>query len=329
MNGWEIDKPNEDILFGNKKRIKEYALKNPLAATDTEGDILFIIRKYHLSLNCSPDHPDYSSDTYRICLAYYDATSYSFFDLPTSLDYVGVEAKIDDNTGKAVLTIIADGISRTTNITELYQKFGNSTAPLDEEGKLQTFKSLENTIQTVQRAKIDVTEVFSEIIGVLQQDQHFDDWWHSRSISVPYIDGQELVFTFIDFNPGEDEAFISEADEVTRSFLSLNAADRESASTHIYKNCMEFLDAIGYNDQDAALWEIKNQEEIWHHVRYNQCFISREPYEDHQVYLILSCECDWETEHGLQLVFNKQGKLIRVSAEDGDILGYQGDGMIL
>lgn len=327
MNGWELEKPNEDILFGKKKRIKEYAQQNPLAGTDKKGDVLLIIRKYHPSLNCSPDDPLYRSDTYRMCLAYYDAMSYSYFELPSGLHYTGVEARIDKNTGKAIITIHADGISRTTNVTELYQKLSN-TAPMDEDAKMAAFISLDNTVNTVKRAAIEVTEVQSEILGTLLQDEQFDDWWISAPTGIPYLDGQALTFTYTDFNPAEDKAFTNEADETVRNFLSLTTIDRLAASAHVYKNCMEFLDAIGYNEEDDALWKIKDPQQIWQHVRYNQCYVSREPYEDQQVYLRLSCECDWEQEHGLQLVFNKQGKLVRVSAEDGSILGYEGDGMI-
>jgi hypothetical protein len=234
---------------------------------------------------------------------------------------------MDKNTGKPIITIHADGISRTTNVGELYQKLSNTT-PMDEAAKMAAFVSLDNTINTVKRAAVEVTEVRSEILGTLQQDEQFDDWWHSEPKAVPYLDGLALTFTYIDFNPAEDEAFIAEADETIRNFLTLTAIDRLAASAHVYRNCMKFLDAIGYNEEDDALWKIKDRQEIWQHVRYNQCYVSREPYEDHEVYLRLSCECDWEPEHGLQLVFNRHGKLVRVSAEDGHVLGYQGDGMI-
>ncbi|WP_394348340.1 DUF6985 domain-containing protein [Pedobacter westerhofensis] len=47
---------------------------------------------------------------------------------------------------------------------------------------------------------------------------------------------------------------------------------------------------------------MKDPKEIWNYVPYNKLYVTREPYEDHQLYLLLSCECDWEIEHGLQLV---------------------------
>jgi len=33
----------------------------------------------------------------------------------------------------------------------------------------------------------------------------------------------------------------------------------------------------------------------------------------------VACECDWEPEHGLQLVFRQGRKLTRISAQDGHL----------
>jgi len=327
MTGWELEKPNDDILFDKKERIKAYALQNPLSGIDKEGNVLVIIRRYHPSLNCRPDDPDHQSDTYRMCMAYYDATSYMYFNLPSTLDYTGVDLEIDENTGKPLFTIKAREITRQTNLWELQQQL-NNYIPMDEAAKMATFERLENAVNTVKPKPITATKLESAVIGSLSQSEQFDDWWESAPLAIPYLGGQALEYTYLDLNPVEDEAFTAEADEAIGNFMALSVADRLAASEHVYKNCTEFLDMIGYNQEDEQLWNIKDPQEIWNHVRFNKLYVSREPYENHQLYIQLSCECDWEMEHGLQLVFDKTGKLIRVSAEDGHILGYEGDGMI-
>lgn len=327
MTGWELEKPNEDILFEKKKQIRAYVRRNPLAGLDHEGNVLVIIRRYHPSLNCSPDDPDYRSDTYRMCMAYYDATSYMYFNLPLALTYTGVDVEIDEHTGKPVFTIKAEEMTRKTNIWELHQKL-NDYKPIDEATKMTAFESLENAVNTFKPKPITVTKVESAAIGTLNQSKQFDDWWESAPVIIPYLDGQALEFIYMNLNPAEDHAFQAEADEVISNFLALSNAARLAASEHVYKNCMAFLEMIGYNEEDEQLWNIKDPQEIWNYVRYNKLYVSREQYEDHELYIQLSCECDWETEHGLQLVFSRTGKLVRVSAEDGHILGYEGDGMI-
>ena len=39
--------------------------------------------------------------------------------------------------------------------------------------------------------------------------------------------------------------------------------------------------------------------------------------ENGNYYLCISCECDWEKEHGLQLIFENGQILIRASGQDG------------
>ncbi|PUV24605.1 hypothetical protein DCO56_12280 [Sphingobacterium athyrii] len=130
-----------------------------------------------------------------------------------------------------------------------------------------------------------------------------------------------MPVSFTDFNPNEDHSFIEEADELLRNFLAQDNSQRLTVSAYVYQNCMDFLDAIGYDDADDAMWKMKQPEEVWQFVKFTGLYVSREPYEDKGVYLQLLCDCDWEQEHGLQLVYNKQGKLVRVSAQDGHIIG--------
>jgi len=99
-------------------------------------------------------------------------------------------------------------------------------------------------------------------------------------------------------------------------------------SKYVYQNCMDFLESIGYDERDKPLWDMKNPEEVWNFVRLSSINIERNFSDDEKVYAVFYFECDWEDEHGLQLVFNNQAKLTRVSAIDGDLTGYKGDGMI-
>ena len=95
MDGWELIKPNEDILSGRKSIIRSYVQQNLLAGTDENADVLLIIRKYHSTLNCRPDDPKYRSGDYRMCLAYYNANSYLYFELPGTLTYKRVAVAIN------------------------------------------------------------------------------------------------------------------------------------------------------------------------------------------------------------------------------------------
>ncbi|MBL7782234.1 MAG: hypothetical protein JNM22_13510 [Saprospiraceae bacterium] len=162
-------------------------------------------------------------------------------------------------------------------------------------------------------------EINSNIIGKLIQNEGFDDWWESSQIEIAFFDHQKMKITFMNFNPEDDKEFINEADEALKLFLSKSNADRLAISNLVYNNCMDFLNAIGYDENDKPLWEIKDQHEIWNFVQPSEIFISRRPYQDKNIYVDISCECDWEQEHGLQLVYRKGKHLTRVSQIDGHL----------
>ena len=82
---------------------------------------------------------------------------------------------------------------------------------------------------------------------------------------------------------------------------------------------MDFLNAVGYDEYDKVLWEIKDKNDIWNHVQPYEIYVERRPYEDKDIYINIICDCDWELEHGLQLVFRQGKQITRVSMIDGHL----------
>ena len=327
MTGWELKEPNGELSSKRtSKNIKAFLKQYPLAALSPDGSMLLIIRKYHPQLNCSPDDPGYRSDGYRMCLAYYSATSYTYFELP-DLDYTAVYISYDKNIQNFAIIITAKEMTRTTNIPELSKRLSNFETRTEAE-KQAIFAGLTNELPEVKK-KVPITQtaVESRVVGSLQQSD-FEDWWTSGELAIPFWDNQRLAVTYTDFNPNEDTSFLEEADELLTAFLAKTPADRLAVSGYVHRNCMDFLEAIGFDEADEAMWNMKSPEEVWQFVKCTHLYFSREPHDDGDVYLQVMCECSWEQEHGLQLVFDKQGKLIRVSAQDGHIMGWEGDGMI-
>lgn len=159
----------------------------------------------------------------------------------------------------------------------------------------------------------------SNIIGELQQDKTFSDWWKSSAIEIPFLDNLKLEITFMDFEPEYDSTFIQEADQALTNFLKLTTNDRESISGLAFKNCMDFLADIGFDEADESLRQIKNESEIWGFIQPTEIYISRRYTGDNDIYVQIVCECDWEQEHGLQLVFRQGKQLTRISEQDGHL----------
>ena len=162
-------------------------------------------------------------------------------------------------------------------------------------------------------------EITSSVIGQLKQDKNFPDWWISNDIEIPFLDNDKLTITFMELEPAEDETFVDEADRALTNFLKLNIDDRKSISALVYKNCIDFLDAIESDEEDDPLRALNDKNEIWNFVYPTEIFVTRRNRRDQDIYVSIDCDCDWEQEHGLQLVFRQGKKLTRISARDGHV----------
>ncbi|WP_435413603.1 DUF6985 domain-containing protein [Psychroserpens mesophilus] len=164
-----------------------------------------------------------------------------------------------------------------------------------------------------------MASIKSDIIGELNQDNQFEDWWHSLPIKIPFFNNKTVEIAFMGFVPESDALFIKDADEALKTFLEKSETDRLSLSHLAYKNCMDFLNAIEFDEADQPLWNIKDENEIWNFIYPQTVFVTRRHRHDENIYINVTCECEWEQEHGLQLVF-RQGKILtRISAQDGHI----------
>lgn len=157
--------------------------------------------------------------------------------------------------------------------------------------------------------------MISKILGELNRDKDIEEWLYTEEIEVPFFDNQKFTFVFTK----NDADFVNESETAIRSFLSLGNTERSSISDLVYKNCKDFLDDIGYDEFDKPLWEITDKNEIWNFVTPTKIYISKRFRRDCDIYIEIACECAWEQEHGLQLVFRQGKKLTRISDQDGHL----------
>lgn len=162
-----------------------------------------------------------------------------------------------------------------------------------------------------------MTTIQSKQIGQLTQDKNFPDWWRSRAIEIPFFDNKPLSIVFMDFEPQADLKFINEADFALSNFLLLNKPDRLRITDLVFKNYSDFLETIG--DKDEYNLTLNTNEGIWDYVHPIEIYVTQRPYNDMDIYVQIHCNCDWEEEHGLQLVFRQGRQLTRVSDIDGHL----------
>lgn len=158
----------------------------------------------------------------------------------------------------------------------------------------------------------------SAVIGTLVQDEEFESFWQSEPVGIPLFDNKLIEVVFTDYELG-DNIFLQETEEALKNFWQLDSNHRNSISKEVYKNCMDFLNAVDYDEADDCLWQIKNPREIWEYVYPIEILVSRRHSRDKDIYITVACECEWEREHGLQLVFRQGKKLTRISDQDGHV----------
>lgn len=154
--------------------------------------------------------------------------------------------------------------------------------------------------------------MISRHLGHLVQDHDIEEWWVSAPVQVPLL-REEVEFVLVAFTL-DDRA--DEFEDAISAFLALDTADREQATPYVYENYRRFIDAVG---ADELEYEIATPEGVWDHVQAGQIYVQRRHRRDKEVYVQITARCDWEIEHGLQLVYRRGSQLTRVSAQDGHL----------
>ena len=149
----------------------------------------------------------------------------------------------------------------------------------------------------------------SPLFGELRKTDYDAEWLESQPIEIPYLDNSRLIITLVD----TDDDFIKKAEEAFRNFLNLNPSDRENDSSKVLEYYNEVLNA-GYTEELS----IDNDSDIWKYVNFNAITIVNWS-QDETIYLLVSCGCEWEIEHGLELSFKNGERLVKANAHGDDI----------
>ena len=75
-----------------------------------------------------------------------------------------------------------------------------------------------------------------------------------------------------------------------------------------------------FDPSDEWYLEIPSSDDVWKHIKFGDWLaVKRRPFGDQLIYIEFECDCDWEAEHGLQIVL-KQGLFInKIGPYDGHL----------
>lgn len=153
------------------------------------------------------------------------------------------------------------------------------------------------------------------LLGELElEDDEFDEL-RSKPTIVDVLGGDKFEFIFVEYQEDESK---EEFHEAIGNFLSIDESVLKKAQDYIYQYYKDIFVQLVPGDDWYV--EIASPEEVWKHIEFgSDLIVERQSYGDELVYISLGCSCDWEREHGLQIVF-KQGLYVnKVGPFDGHL----------
>lgn len=151
-------------------------------------------------------------------------------------------------------------------------------------------------------------------LGSVTRDPEFG-WYLSEPIPLPLLDGAECQFVLDGYEEdGQKEDF----HQVIANLLALGPEALKAVEQQLFQY---YEDAYSeeYLDEDELI-EIESPEEVWESIELgDQFIIRRREYGDRGIYASLTCGCDWEEEHGLEIVFKNGQKVNKLGPYDGHL----------
>jgi hypothetical protein len=150
------------------------------------------------------------------------------------------------------------------------------------------------------------------LLGQVEKDR-FDDWLRSKPIPLPVLGGNEYEFLLEGYKEDDNKEDFHEA---IRNFISLDESALKISQDSVFQYYEDMLHHMPGDDWHV---EIKTSEEVWKHIQFGMPIVSRRSHGDKEVYISLECSCDWEREHGLQIVFKKGLYVNKIGPFDGHL----------
>ncbi len=148
-------------------------------------------------------------------------------------------------------------------------------------------------------------------LGDVTKDARFG-WYYSQPIAVPMFGGKLCRIVLEGYDDERKEEFHA----ADANFLSGTPAVLREADEPLFRYYKDFEEWWLQDDKPA----IKSTDEVWQHVQLgSEPMVSRRSYGDKGIYISVECGCDWEQEHGLQLVFKNGLRINKLGGYDGHL----------
>lgn len=137
-------------------------------------------------------------------------------------------------------------------------------------------------------------------------------WWQSQPIALALFDGASAHIVLDAEGEDEHAPFAADVLAAANAFLALQSSHRDEIEPHVWQEYIDIRDVVGEDCPEIT------RADIWKNVELNGVHIERR-IEDDLVYVSIECNCEWEPEHGMQLVLQHGSRWVRVSDYSGHL----------
>jgi hypothetical protein len=153
-------------------------------------------------------------------------------------------------------------------------------------------------------------------LGPVSEDADLG-WYHSAPLAVPVLGSAPCRVVLDGY---ADDARQEDFHEAIRTFLTLDPSALTAAAPSIFAYYRDVMNDLLAHGEDDLYIDIEGPHDVLNHVRPgDEAIVSRDAHGDRHVYVSLECECDWEPEHGLQIVFRDGHTVTKVGPYDGNL----------
>ncbi|MEM1096875.1 MAG: hypothetical protein AAGJ10_19940 [Bacteroidota bacterium] len=136
----------------------------------------------------------------------------------------------------------------------------------------------------------------------------------SPPLNIAMLGEKKCRFILEDYHPADPRR--DDFRQAISNLLSLSPKALETVNSYVfqyYKDCVKEDQTLGLKNP-----VIDGPDEIWASVDFGtELLVMRRSLTDPSIYIYVECECSWETEHGLGVVFKEGLQVSKIGPCDG------------
>jgi hypothetical protein len=152
------------------------------------------------------------------------------------------------------------------------------------------------------------------VLGTVTKDERFG-WLYSDPVALRIFGNKPVRIVLEGYEEDQNKEDFHAA---ISKFLATGPEVLMAAQVDVFS----FYSDINqyYEPADEDFVHIDAEREVWKHVRFgDEAVVGRRAYGDKGIYVSVECNCDWEPEHGMQIVFKNGETICKVGPYDGHL----------